>query len=141
LALSSERTRAEEHDRDVFRLFRGAQAPADLVPVHARHHDVEEDQVGRGSLDEAEGSLAVHRGAELVLPLERSDEHIDVRRHVVDDQDPAFREWFHERFPAEPAVRSRAGRGEVYRNPGETGTPEACKKVAPGRRRRPGVGG
>ncbi len=31
--------------RKEFRLRRGSDPPADLVPVHARHHDVEQDEI------------------------------------------------------------------------------------------------
>ena len=36
----------------------GLEAAAHLVPVHLRHHDVEEDQVGRLALDGAERAAA-----------------------------------------------------------------------------------
>ena len=61
---------------------------ADLEPVHARHHDVEQDEVRLvGSVGDGKRLLAVggHLGPERILEHAGHDRHIG--RRVVDDED------------------------------------------------------
>ena len=62
----------QEDDRDVTRLRVGLELLADLVAVHAGHHDVEQDQVGRGvGPDDLQRLLAVVGDLDPVVVLEQ----------------------------------------------------------------------
>ena len=76
-----------DHD-DRQRLVHRAQPIEHLEAVHARHLDVEQDEVGRVALGEREPFLA-GRGADELVPFvfERHPQRIADRRFVVDDQD------------------------------------------------------
>src|SRR5207244_398624 len=77
--------RGEKDDRH---LRAAPQPPADLGAVELRHHDVEDDQVGRLAGEALERLLAVGGldGAEAGL-LEREDDDLADMGVVVDDQD------------------------------------------------------
>ena len=66
--------------------------PANLVAVHARHHDVEQYQIGRRvAIYRAHGTSARTGDADVVSVLQRTEQGVDVLRDVVDN---------HERRPA-----------------------------------------
>ena len=68
--------------------FIAAEPIEHLDAVHARHLDVEDDQVGRLALGEREPFLAGGGADELVaFVLERHPQRIANRRFVVDDED------------------------------------------------------
>ena len=95
--------RREEHDRDVLGVAE-LELPADLVAVHARHGDVQEDQVRVPGEGELEALLAAGRGEDLVAVRgqdggDRCGEVVV----VVDHQYP-------EAFVRHPLVPLRAGR-------------------------------
>jgi len=88
--------RAEEHDGDLFRRLVRADPAAHVVAVDARgHHDVEQHEVGWVLLDAAKGGRAVERDAQLVVFTQRLHQHVHVRFHIVDDEDPALGEILH----------------------------------------------
>ena len=66
----------------------GPQAAADLQPVHAGHHQVQDDQVRHGCRRKAQGLLAVRRRADLVALRAQAAQHsaADLRL-VVHDKD------------------------------------------------------
>jgi hypothetical protein len=66
----------------------GADPPAHLVAIHARHHHVEKDEVGPLRLDLVEAVLPGGGGDRLVaFGGEEVHEHLHVVRGVVDDED------------------------------------------------------
>jgi hypothetical protein len=86
--LESVGQRGEEDHRDRARRVARLQPLADRVAVQARHHHVEEHEVGRGLRRPGDRLFAarrrerpVSRRGELLL------EQIDVQRLVVDDED------------------------------------------------------
>src|SRR6266511_725559 len=87
--------RAQEHDRNFPRGGRGAQSATDFVPIQARHHDIEQNQVGRGLFDAAEGALAIQRDAQLIIVAQSLNQHIHIGAHVIHDQDSGFRQISH----------------------------------------------
>ena len=71
--------------------FMRAQALEHFDAVHARHLDVEQDEVGRLALGQREPLLAGRGADELVaFVLERHPQRIADRGFVVDDQDAGF---------------------------------------------------
>ncbi len=61
---------------------------ARLDAVHAGHHDVEDDEVGRALLDLGESVLTVLRGGDLVaLDTEIHRNDVEQSRIVVNDKD------------------------------------------------------
>ena len=89
---SSLRVLGGEHDdRDEARRVRGAQPPQGLVAVHARHHDVEQDDVRAHALGQLEGLPAV-AGLEHVeaRQLELQVQHLAQVRFVFRNQDPGL---------------------------------------------------
>ena len=86
---------ADEYDRNVAQRRIGTQAPADFVAVHVRHHDVEQDQVGRSLGRQRQAHRA--RGCDLhgEVRRQRGREHLQIGRCVVDGQDsgPGFWLW------------------------------------------------
>jgi hypothetical protein len=67
------------------------QLTADLEPVLARQHEVEQDQVGLGLVEGGDGLVAGADEHRLEALLTQDDpEHLAQRRVVVDDQYPAL---------------------------------------------------
>ena len=79
-----------QHDhRDEAGRARGLDPPADLEPVEARHHDVEEDRLRRLGGDRLERRQAVAREADLeALVREDRRQKLEVLGLIVDRQDP-----------------------------------------------------
>ena len=88
--------RGEEHDRHLGGLRHLAQAPANLVAVQSRHHDVEQHQVGRGAGGDLQRHLAIQGEAELVIRLQALDQDVEVGLGVVHEQHAAVGEVLHE---------------------------------------------
>jgi hypothetical protein len=77
--------RGEEEDGEMG--ARVAQAPGDLEPVDARHHDVQDDEVGRELLDCVEGVAPVAGDAHIeLLVAQRHRDEVGDAGLVVDDQ-------------------------------------------------------
>ena len=88
-----------------------ADAPAHLVAGHARHHDVEQDQVGLGVRHLLERFGAGGCGDDLVAFYgEQIRQQLDVARRVVDDEDLRGSAHAGPR-PLPPPRRGRAGVG------------------------------
>jgi hypothetical protein len=87
--------RAQEHDRNLPSGRRGTQSATDLVPIQARHHDIEQNQVRRALFDAAEGALAIQRDAQLVFAAQGFNQHFHVGAHVIHDQDSGFGQLSH----------------------------------------------
>ncbi len=65
------------------------QFPAALEPVHARHHDIEQDQVGLPFVRHAQRLEPILGAGHLVvLGRELGFQQARVGRHIIDDQDP-----------------------------------------------------
>src|SRR5207247_626177 len=79
---------AHEDDRDLAGRALGAEAPAHLEAVDAGQADVQEDQLGRGLLDDLQGGGPVCGQADRVATLAQDRaEHSHVHPAVVHDQD------------------------------------------------------
>ena len=66
----------------------GFEAGADFVAVHARHHYVEEDEVGLFfGVGQGQGLFTVRRDLGAIGILERARDDADVSGRVVDDED------------------------------------------------------
>ncbi len=64
------------------------QPPADLEPVHARHHDVEQHEIAEPARADGERLFAVRGRHDLeIFGVEHRLEQLDVRRLVVDHED------------------------------------------------------
>jgi hypothetical protein len=63
-------------------------APADLVAIHARHHHVQEHEIGLPFLDALQG-LGAGGGSRHLVALrgQKIREKLDVERRVIDDED------------------------------------------------------
>ena len=79
--------RTDENHRDIAQPQVGAQAPAGLEPIHAGHHHVEQDQVGRTAAGKLQAFGTAGGKADFVVVGQGGAEHFDVVRMVVDDQD------------------------------------------------------
>ena len=80
--------RREKGDRDVARGRVGAQPGQYRVAVHARHHHVEQDQVGRGQVArQTQPHFARVRRQHPVVRPQQLPQHGQVLGRVVDDQD------------------------------------------------------
>ena len=77
-----------DQDRDI-EAQPSADLPADLEPVHARHHDVEQDHVDRGRLDDGDRLDPVCGEDDSVKTcgLEDAADQQAQRRNIIDDQD------------------------------------------------------
>jgi hypothetical protein len=73
---------------DVARLGVGLEPAQHVVAAHRRHHHVEQDQVGRVGLaaGQFERRGAFQRHLDPVVGTQRGGQHVQVGRHVVDDQ-------------------------------------------------------
>jgi len=100
--------RADEDDGDVTRSFILMQLPADLIAVHVRHPDVQQNQRGRSGLRRVDGHLPrFGRSDPVTLLLQKPGEQLQVRDLVVDDQDVFFS--LHERpYSLTPSSLSRS---------------------------------
>ena len=88
-ALARFAERRDHDDRDVHGFRPRLQPAAALVPVHARHHDVEQDEVGLPGQGLLEGFRAVPcRGDLVVFRRKLGVQQPHVGRNVVHDQDP-----------------------------------------------------
>jgi hypothetical protein len=76
------------HDhRDVLGADVTLDPAGDLVAVHPRHHDVEQDQVGRLLGHDGEGFLAIRNGQEMkAFRREHDFQQLSVLAFVVHDQ-------------------------------------------------------
>ena len=59
---------------------------ADLVTVHAGHHDIEQDYVRAELREYLEGIPAALSSAQVVVILERLYNNLDIRNVVVDNE-------------------------------------------------------
>jgi len=77
-----------DHDHgDMLRPEIRLEPPADFEAVHARHHDVEEDDVGRLPAADLEGLCSAVRRPDLeILCHQPRFEQLQIGEHVVDDQ-------------------------------------------------------
>ena len=91
--------RSEKHDGDIAGLFAGAQAAAHLVAIDARHHNIEEHEVGSILFGAAQCALSVQSNTQFVFAAEGLDEHVDVCLDVIDDQDATFGKILHHSSP------------------------------------------
>ena len=78
--------RRDEDDGNVTRQRVGLELAANLEAIHARHHDVEQDQVGPVLAADLQGLGAAQGLEHAVIRRERLVEHLDVERLVVDHQ-------------------------------------------------------
>ena len=78
--------RGHEDDGNVARQRVGLEPPTDLETVHARHHHVEQDQVGPLLQAHLQGIGATRRLENLVVGRERLVEQENVQRLVVDGE-------------------------------------------------------
>ena len=80
--------RRDEDHRDAGGDRVGLEPPTDLVTIHPRHHDIEQDQVRRMGRDHRlQGLLATARDHQAVIGLQQPRDDIDVGGLVIDDQD------------------------------------------------------
>ncbi len=88
--------RGDEHDGYVVAVLRRAKAPQHLVAVHARHHDVEQDQIRvRNAARELERARARYRDLHAEFPVKNLPERGQILGRVIDDQ--YVREWHPQR--------------------------------------------
>ena len=82
---------ADEDHRDGPGIWVFFQLLADLVAVHARHADIEQDQVGRVGGDYRQGGRAIGGAAHFVAVfLQHAGQHLQIGQGVIDDQDVAL---------------------------------------------------
>ncbi len=80
--------RGDHDDRQVRGRELALQPAADLEAVHARHHDVEQDDVAQPLLADRDRVRAVGRGEDVeIFRGEARLEQLDVGKDVVDDED------------------------------------------------------
>ena len=82
--------RRQEDDRHIFGRFIFLQSAADLVAVHLRHHDVEQDQVGCLFFGDLQRHGPAGRRLDDVIRTQDSLDDIEVFRGVVDGEDRRF---------------------------------------------------
>ena len=111
--------REEDHD-GLLRLGVGLERAAHFEAVDVGHHDVEQHQVGLRAADDLQRRAAVARGEDAVAgAVERPDQHLQVHRAVVHDEDRRLRRrqlrlvpgW----SPARPHPRRARRRGRATR--------------------------
>ena len=80
--------RRQENNGDIMVRGVGLEAPADLEAIDARHHDVEQDEIGEGFSRDRQGALTVfgHQQA-VAAPGEGLGKHLQVGGVVVHHQD------------------------------------------------------
>ncbi|MCX6955461.1 MAG: hypothetical protein NTV51_25205 [Verrucomicrobia bacterium] len=102
--------RHEEHGH-VLALGPGLEVPAGRDAVQARHDEVEQDEVGRGVLQQRERAAATLGDEDLVAGLgERIEQEREVGRGVVDDEDATGGGAAHGGGRAPGWARSRSSR-------------------------------
>lgn len=78
----------DEDHRDLSRTSHLLQSAAGVIPVHAGHHHVEQNDIGWRLGNRVEGLLAAHGGCDVeVLGGKLRLQHPDVGENIVDDQD------------------------------------------------------
>ena len=87
--------RREKHDGHLGCLRHLAQPSAHLVAVQARHHDVEQHQVGGRARGGLQCHLAIQGQAEFVIALETFHEDVEIGLGVVHQQHAAIGKRFH----------------------------------------------
>ncbi len=79
--------RRKEDDRDAGCFRIRLQLAADLIPVHAGHHDVQQDKVGaRLAESDLQGFLAVCRYLVVVVLPQQPAQQGDIFRRIVNDE-------------------------------------------------------
>ena len=79
----------DHHDRHMGRARLRLQAPADLIAIHARHHDVEQDHIRHPARHDGQRLRPGPGQRDLVIFVEQLGfEQAAIRRHVIDHQDP-----------------------------------------------------
>ena len=81
--------RRHHHDRQMHRCGIGLEAAADLETVHARHHDVEQNDVAAAVAAELQRLRAVGRGDRRrnIPPESRASSSLRLGSEIVDDED------------------------------------------------------
>ncbi len=80
--------RGNHHDWDMERGGIVLQPAAGLVPVHPRHHDVQQNEIGLPRTGKLQGLVPVRSGGDLVIfGRQLGLEEAGVGRHIVNDQD------------------------------------------------------
>ena len=88
--------RRHENDRDTAAIRVGFQAAADFQPTEPRHHDIEQDQIGRFvRIDDFQRFFPGGGCPDAVVILEDVDNQADVVWIVINDQDVLFGEQGH----------------------------------------------
>jgi hypothetical protein len=78
----------DHHHRDMGRERVVLEVPADLEPVHAGHHHVEQDEVAEALLADRDRVPAIHgRERVEIFQAELRLQKPDVREQIIDDQD------------------------------------------------------
>jgi hypothetical protein len=65
----------------------GLEPPADLEPIHVRHHDVQQHQIAFRTLANRKRVIAAQRGDDVeIFRRQLRFQQLDVVRHVINDQ-------------------------------------------------------
>ena len=81
----------DHDDRDMTQFLVRLHGFQDLIPVHYRHHDIEQDEVEVGALQLAEGVMAIHRQGNVVaILLQAPVKKIAVELGVIHHEDGGF---------------------------------------------------
>src|SRR5213594_949787 len=119
--------RRHENDRHMTGRFVSADPTGELVAVDARHHDVDEQEIGVPLGDEAKPLLARRRRDELVVALwQIRAEQPEVLGRVVDREDPWSRHDFRPR-----SISARTSAANVFTSIGfwrNASNPAASKR-------------
>jgi hypothetical protein len=82
--------RRQKDDRGLFELLLRFESAAGFVTVNARHHHVQQDEIGFPHPDDLQGFVPIAGDADVEpLTLQHIDHHLEVGRRVVDDKNPA----------------------------------------------------
>ena len=85
----------QEHDGNVARVRVGLQPATDLIAVHLRHHDIEQDQVGgRPGCGDTQGTRPTGGHFDAVKVAQQRAQQCDVVRRVVDHEDRGTADMF-----------------------------------------------
>ena len=88
--------RRQEDHGDVRRFRILFQPPADLITVHARHHHIEQDEIGSlRACGYGKRLLTVGRDLGAILIFQDTRYNRDIGRSVVDDQNESFFAVYH----------------------------------------------